>query len=347
MFFRSRKPGVNVATVRSGRKLLRRLLGLPLVVTAATPMYGGQAVIEGVMMRSPSFWSVAVRKPNGELAEVSRPVDSLMKRHLLFRLPVIRGVMALGESLAIGFRALAISTEYAAEGGEEEESIEIGRWAITLMFVFAIVFALGLFKVGPAAVTRLAFPNLSNNVFVLVEGALRVTVLIAYMALVSLLPDIRRLWAYHGAEHKVINAFEANAELTPEKVKPYSVIHPRCGTAFLLWVMVIAILVYWVIGLIFGHLSMLWLIVSRIVMLFPIAGLAYELIRFAGKHRSNWILRVLLAPGLWLQRLTTREPELDQIEVSLAAFKRVYELETARAAEPQTAAMARAIDVVA
>jgi uncharacterized protein YqhQ len=347
MFFRSRKPGVHVATVRSGRKRLRRLLCLPLVAKEATPMYGGQAVIEGVMMRSPSFWSVAVRKPNGEVAEVWHPIDSLMKRHLIFRLPVIRGIMALGESLAIGFRALAISTEYAGEGETEEESIEIGRWAITLMFVFAIVFALGLFKVGPAAVTRLVFPHLSNNVFVLVEGALRVTVLIAYMALVGLMPDIRRLWAYHGAEHKVINAFEADEELTPEKVKPYSVIHPRCGTAFLLWVMVIAILVYWVLGLIFGHLSMLWLIVSRIVMLFPIAGLAYELIRFAGKHRSNRILKVLLAPGLWLQRLTTREPERDQIEVSLAAFKRVYELEAARAAEPQTAAMAPAIDVVA
>jgi uncharacterized protein YqhQ len=347
MFFRSRKPGVHIVSVTTERKRLRRFLQLPLFARAATPMYGGQAVIEGVMMRSPSFWSVAVRKPNGELAEVSRPIDSLMKRHLLFRLPVIRGIVALGESLAIGFRALAISTEYAAEGEEGEESIEIGRWAIALMFVFAIVFALGLFKVGPAAVTRLVFPNLSNNVFVLVEGALRVTVLIAYMALVSLLPDIRRLWAYHGAEHKVINAYEANEELTPEKVAPYSVIHPRCGTAFLLWVMVIAILVYWVLGLIFGHLSLLWLIVSRIVMLFPIAGLAYELIRFAGKHRSNRILKTLLAPGLWLQRLTTREPERDQIEVSLAAFKRVYELETARAAEPQTAATARPIDVVA
>jgi uncharacterized protein YqhQ len=288
-------------------------------------MYGGQAVIEGVMMRSPSYWSVAVRRPNGELAEVWHPIDSLMKKHWIFRLPVIRGIMALGESLAIGFRALAISTEYAGEGETEEESVEI----------------------GPAAVTRLALPHASNGVFVLAEGFLRVAVLIGYMALVSLMPDIRRLWAYHGAEHKVINAFEANEELTPEKVEPYSVIHPRCGTAFMLWVMVIAIFVYWLLGVAVGHLSLPWLIVSRIVMLFPIAGLAYELIRFAGKHRSNRILKVLLAPGLWLQRLTTREPERDQLEVSIAAFTRVYELEAARAAEPKTAATARVVDVVA
>jgi len=346
MLFRSRKPGVSVATLSPERKRLRRFLHLPLLAKQST-MYGGQAVIEGVMMRSPSYWSVAVRKPNGELAEVWHPVDSLMKRHLIFRLPVIRGVMALGESLAIGFRALAISTEYAAEGEEGEESIELGRWAIAGMFVFAIAFALALFKVGPAAVTRLVLPHLSNSVFVLAEGALRVTVLIAYMALVGLLPDIRRLWAYHGAEHKVINAYEAKEDLTPENVEPYSVIHPRCGTAFMLWVMVIAIFVYWTLGLIAGHLSLLWLIVSRIVMLFPIAGIAYELIRFAGKHRSSRFLKALLAPGLWLQRLTTREPERDQLEVAIAAFTRVYELETARASEPAISATARPIDVIA
>jgi len=346
MLFRSREPGVRAATVRPQRKRISRLLSLPLLAKQST-MYGGQAVIEGVMMRSPSYWSVAVRKPSGEVAEVWRPVDSLMKRHRVFRLPVIRGVMALGESLAIGFRALAISTEYAAEGEEGEESVELGRWAIALMFIFAIGFALAMFKVGPAAATRLVLPDLSNNVFVLVEGALRVTVLIAYMALVSLLPDIRRLWAYHGAEHKVINAYEAKEDLTPENVEPYSVIHPRCGTAFMLWVMVIAIFVYWTLGVIFGQLSLPWLIVSRIVMLFPIAGIAYELIRFAGKHRSSRVLAALLAPGLWLQRLTTREPDRDQLEVSIAAFTRVYELETARASEPAISAMAQPIDVIA
>jgi uncharacterized protein YqhQ len=310
-------------------------------------MYGGQAVIEGVLMRSPSFWAVAVRKPNGEIAEVHHPIDSLMKRHLVFRLPIVRGIMALGESLAIGFRALAISTEYATEGAEGEEGVELGRWAIAGMFVFAIAFALALFKVGPAAATRLVFPHLSNGPFVLIEGLLRVSVLIAYMALIALLPDIRRLYAYHGAEHKVINAFEDHEELTPEKVEPYSLLHPRCGTAFLLWVMVIAVFVYWGLGLATGHLSLLWLLISRVLMLFPIAGVAYELIRFAGKHRSSRVLKVLLAPGLWLQRLTTNEPALDQIEVSITAFKRVFELETTTEAEPETVAAARPVDVMA
>lgn len=347
MLFRSHNPGVRVATVKPKRMRLRRFRPFALLAKESTPMYGGQAVLEGVMMRSPSFWSVAVRKPNGELAEVWRPVDSLMKRHRFFRLPVIRGIMALGESLAIGFRALAISAEYAGEGETEEESVEIGRWAIALMFIFAIAFTIGVFKVGPAALTRAVLPDLSNGAFVLIEGVLRVSVLIAYMALVGLMPDIRRLWAYHGAEHKVINAFESEEELTVEKVEPYSVIHPRCGTAFLLWVMVIAILVYWALGLAFGRLDWYWLIVSRILMLFPIAGIAYELIRFAGRHRSNWILKTLLAPGLWLQRLTTREPERDQLEVAIAAFTRVYELENIKASEPETAAAARPIDVVA
>jgi uncharacterized protein YqhQ len=304
-------------------------------------MYGGQAVIEGVMMRSPSYWSVAVRKPNGELVDVWQPISSPMKRHWFYRLPVIRGVMALGESLGIGFRALTISTRYAAEGETEEESIEIGRWAIASMFIFAIAFAIALFKVSPAVITPLL--PVGGGWFVIVEGAIRVTILILYLALVSLLPDLRRVFAYHGAEHRVINAFEAEEELTPEKVMPYSVIHPRCGTAFLLWVMVVAIFVF----AFFGRPNWYWLIATRIFLLPVIAGIAYELIRFAGKHRSNRLLAALIAPGLWLQRLTTREPSLDQVEVALAAFKRVYELETEQAAAPKTAPAGRPIDVMA
>ena len=308
-------------------------------------MYGGQAVMEGVMMRSPSFWAVAVRKPNGELADVWQPINSPMKRHWVFRLPVIRGVMALGESLGIGFRALAISTRFATEGEDGEEGFELGGWAIAAMFIFAIVFAVGLFKVSPAVITRLL--SVSGVWFVLVEGAIRVSILVLYMLVVSLLPDLRRVFAYHGAEHKTINAFEAEEELTPEKVMPYSVIHPRCGTAFLLWVMVLAIFVYAFIYYLFGGLDWYWLIATRILMLLPIAGLAYELIRFAGKHRRSRVLAALLAPGLWLQRLTTREPSLDQVEVAIAAFKRVYALETEHVAEREASTAARPIDVMA
>jgi len=344
MLLRSRKPSVSVATARVERKRRWRFLCLPLRAQG-TPMYGGQAVMEGVMMRSPSFWAVAVRKPNGELTDVWQPISSPMKRHWFFRLPVIRGVMALGESLGIGFRALAISARFAAEGDDDEEGFELGGWAMAGMFIFAIAFAVGLFKVSPAVITRVL--SVKGVWFVLIEGVIRVTILVLYMLLVSLLPDLRRVFAYHGAEHRVINAFEAEEELTPEKVMPYSVIHPRCGTAFLLWVMVLAIFVYAFIYYLFGSLDWYWLIGTRILMLVPIAGLAYELIRFAGKHRRSRVLAALLAPGLWLQRLTTREPSLDQVEVAIAAFERVYELEAEHVAERETSAVARPIDVMA
>jgi uncharacterized protein YqhQ len=282
--------------------------------------FGGQAVLEGVMMRSPSSWAVAVRKPNGTIVEVVRDVSSPMRRHRIWRLPVIRGVMALGESLAIGFRALAISANYAAqeEDDDGEVSTEIGRTQIIISFVFAIGFALALFKVGPLLITNW-LPIDSTQWFVIVEGVIRVSMFILYIVLISLLPDLRRVFQYHGAEHKAINALEAGAELTPSNVQRFSLIHPRCGTAFLLWVMVIAIFVFAIVG---RH-SWYWMIISRIALLPVIAGLAYELIRFAGKHQSSKVLRILLAPGLWLQRLTTRDPSLDQIEVSIRALEEV------------------------
>src|SRR5919109_87238 len=219
----------------------------------ASPI-GGQAVLEGVMMRGASNWSVAVRKPNGAIAQVQRPIQSAMAKHRVLRLPIIRGVIALGESLAIGFR-----------------------------------------------------------------GA------------ISLLPDLRRVFQYHAAEHKAINAYEAGEELEPERVQRFSLIHPRCGTAFLLWVMVIAIFVF----AFFGRPAWYWLIATRILLLPLIAGIAYELIRFAGRHTENRVLMTLLAPGLWLQRLTTREPTLDQIEVSIRALRDVLELERRAAPEAE------------
>src|ERR671937_239570 len=239
---------------------------------------GGQAVLEGVMMRGPSNWAVAVRKPNGQIAEVCRPIESVMKRHWFFRLPVIRGVIALGESLAIGFRALAISANYAAqqdpEGGETSEEVSTERTRAQLNFAVAIEigFAVLLFKVSPALITDWIGIK-RTGWFVIVEG----------------------------------------------------LIHPRCGTAFLLWVMVIAIFVF----AFFGRPVWYWLIATRILLRPVIAGLAYELIRFAGKHSGNRVLLTLLAPGLWLQRLTTREPSLDQLEVSIRALKEVLSLEVA------------------
>jgi uncharacterized protein YqhQ len=285
---------------------------------------GGQAVLEGVMMRGPSNWAVAVRKPDGDIAHVNQPIDSPMARHWIWRLPVIRGVIALGESLAIGFRALAISASYAAQQeGEEGEEVatELTRGQLVFAFAIAIGFAILLFKVSPALITD--WIGINAGWFVLVEGLIRVTIFVLYLVLISLFPDLRRVFQYHAAEHKAINAYEAGEELEPETVQRHSLIHPRCGTAFLLWVMVIAIFVF----AFFGRPHWYWLIATRILLLPVIAGLAYELIRFAGKHQGNRILMTLLAPGLWLQRLTTRQPSLDQIEVSIRALKEVLALE--------------------
>src|SRR5437016_6369364 len=290
---------------------------------------GGQAVLEGVMMRGPSNWAVAVRKPDGGIAQVCRTIESPMKRHLLARLPIVRGVIALGESLAIGFRALAISANYAAQDEDappEDAPTELSRGQLIFAFAVAIGFAIALFKVTPALITDL-LPIHRTGAFVVVEGLIRVTIFVLYLSLISLLPDLRRVFQYHAAEHKAINALEAGDELVPERVQQHSLIHPRCGTAFLLWVMVIAIFVF----ALFGRPVWYWLIATRILLLPVIAGLAYELIRFAGKHAKNRVVMTLLAPGLWLQRLTTREPTLDQLEVSVRALREVLQLEARRA----------------
>jgi uncharacterized protein YqhQ len=293
---------------------------------------GGQAVLEGVMMRGPSSWAVAVRKPDGAIAQVCNTINSPMSRRRIYRLPIVRGVIALGESLAIGFRALAISANYAAQEENEQGEVqtELTRGQLIFAFAIAIGFAVALFKVTPALITD-SLPIHRTGYFVVVEGAIRVTLFILYLSVISLLPDLRRVFQYHAAEHKAINAYEAGEELEPERVQRFSLIHPRCETAFLLWVMVIAIFVF----AFFGRPAWYWLIATRILLLPVIAGLAYELIRFAGKHTGNRVLMTLLAPGLWLQRLTTREPTLDQIEVSIRALREVLERE--QVARPEAA----------
>ena len=291
---------------------------------------GGQAVLEGVMMRGPSAWSVAVRRPSGEIAEVNRPISSALLKHRWLRLPVVRGVVALGESLAIGFRALAISANYAAEEETEDGQVqtELTRGQLLFAFGIAIGFALLLFKVSPALITNW-LPVEGTAGFVIVEGLVRVAIFIAYLLAISLLPDLKRVFQYHAAEHKAINALEAGDELVPSTVQRYSLLHVRCGTAFLLYVMVIAIFVF----AFFGRPEWYWLIVSRILALPLIAGIAYEVIRFAGRRPQHRVLRLFLAPGLWLQRLTTREPTLDQIEVSIRALREVLRLEGRMTAE--------------
>jgi uncharacterized protein YqhQ len=285
---------------------------------------GGQAVLEGVMMRGPRNWAVAVRTPAGEIAHVARQIQPLAARHWALRLPIVRGVVALGESLTIGFRALGVSANYAAQEEMEgdAEPAEIGRWALAFAFLVALGFAVMMFKVGPALLAD-TLPISSGGWFVLVEGFIRVGVFVAYLAVLSFIPSLRRVFEYHAAEHKAINAYEAGEELTPEVAQRHSLIHPRCGTAFLLWVMVVGVFVYALLGRPVWY----WLIISRIALLPVIAGIAYELIRFAGRHSDSRVLMTLLAPGLWLQRLTTRQPTLDQLEVSIRALREVLERE--------------------
>jgi uncharacterized protein YqhQ len=297
---------------------------------------GGQAVLEGVMMRGPSSWAVAVRRPDGRISEISHDVESVALRRRWLRLPIIRGVVALGESLAIGMRALAVSARFSVtDEGEEDASEELGRFALIGAFVFAIGFSLLLFKVSPALLTNWINPG-STWIFLLIEGTIRIGLLVAYLAVIGLFGELRRVFQYHAAEHKAINAYEAGAPLEPEEVQRHSLIHVRCGTAFLLWVMVIAILVFSLLG----RPPLMWLIASRVVALPLIAGLAYEVIRLAARYNRFVLVRAVLAPGLWLQRLTTREPTLDQVAVSIRALERVLAAEKSHAAGPRVEVMA-------
>jgi uncharacterized protein YqhQ len=300
-----------------------------------TPV-GGQAVLEGVMMRTPRYWAVSVRRPDGRITSSAHAATSVAARHRVLRWPVIRGIAALGDSLTIGFRALGLAAQYAStdEDAPEGEG-ELSTWSIVVAFVLAIGFALVLFKASPALLADLF--GLNGAVFTLVEGLLRVGFLVGYLALLSLIPDLRRVFEYHAAEHMAINALEAGDELTPESVARHSRIHLRCGTAFLLWVMVVSIFVYLVIG---KPDHWYWLVLSRFAMLLPIAGLAYEVIRLAGRYGSNPFVRAALAPGLWLQRLTTRPPSLDQLEVSIDALRVVLDLEAEHGATPEVEVMA-------
>src|SRR6476659_1657503 len=298
---------------------------------------GGQAVLEGVMMRGVSSWAVAVRKPlpeeiseegvdplkgaHGEIEVVSHPLTSVLKKHRLLRLPIVRGVVALGESLGIGFKALNISAN--AQLPEDEEPISGGVWAGTVLV--AIALAVGLFFVVPVGLTSLIKDQLNSSfLFWLVEGVLRTGIFLGYLVLLSRLNDLRRVFEYHGAEHKTISCYEAELPLTPENAQRFSRLHPRCGTSFLLVVMIVAIFVFAPIGLPAWYL----LVLTRILGVPVIAGVSFELIKFAGRNRDRRWVRAVMWPGLKLQLLTTREPDHDQLAVAIAALGAVLSRET-------------------
>jgi uncharacterized protein YqhQ len=299
----------------------------PTLVAVRDAPLGGQAVLEGVMMRGVKHWAVAVRKPAdfeagalGEIDVKTFPLRPWSTRRRAFRLPVIRGIVALVESLGVGLRALSISA--SAQLPEDEQEISSGAWFGTVLV--SIVFAIALFFVVPVSVTSLVKDQLGSSwLFWLVEGLLRTAIFLGYLLLLSRVRDLRRVFEYHGAEHKVISCYEAEDELTPERAKRYSRLHPRCGTSFLLIVMIMAIFVFAPIGL-----PAWWILVlTRILGVPLIAGLSFEVIKWAGRNRAHRWVQIVMYPGLQLQKLTTREPDLDQLAVSIASLKAVLELE--------------------
>jgi uncharacterized protein YqhQ len=290
---------------------------------------GGQAVLEGVMMRGVSTWAVAVRlprpegAPKSELGDIeirSEPLVSWTKKHRAYRLPIIRGVVALAESLVIGFKALGISAN--AQVPDQEEPISGGMWAGTI--VVALAFAIGLFFVVPVGLTSLIKDAIGSAfLFWLIEGIVRTAIFLGYLVLLSRLKDLRRVFEYHGAEHKTIAAYEAGVELTPANAARFSRLHPRCGTSFLLIVMIVAIFVFAPIGL-----PAWWLLVMTRILGVPlIAGISFEIIKWAGRNRNKAWVRAVMWPGLQLQKLTTREPDHDQLAVAIAALDAVLEVE--------------------
>jgi uncharacterized protein YqhQ len=281
---------------------------------------GGQAVLEGVMMRGASTWAVACRTPGGEISVRSQPIAAWARGRRALRAPVVRGVVALAQSLQIGFRALEASA--SSQSGEDEE-ISRAAWAGTV--VAALALAVGLFFVVPVALTSLVKAWLGSSVlFWLVEGLVRTAIFLAYLVALSRQRDLRRVFEYHGAEHKVIACHEAGAPLEPEEAQGFSRLHPRCGTSFLLVVMIVAIFAFAPVGL-----PAWWVLLATRILGVPlIAGISFEVIRFAGSQR--W-MRALTWPGLQLQKLTTREPDLEQLAVAVAALEAVLAVEDPRA----------------
>ncbi|MCL2225168.1 MAG: DUF1385 domain-containing protein [Defluviitaleaceae bacterium] len=302
---------------------------------AAEPVYyGGQAVMEGVMMRGTKGYAMAVRKPNGEIAMIEKPLSTLTKRYPFLKWPLIRGVTALCSSMAVGFTSLSLSADIAFEGLEEEEpESRFEKWLFEkfgdklngiikgLAMVFAVVLALGLFMLLPAFLGGLVpvRPALTG----VIEGFLRIAIFVTYVFVISRSQDIQRVFQYHGAEHKAINCFESNLPLTHENVAASNRLHKRCGTSFMLVVMVITMILFMII-----QVEGVWMrFASRILLLPLIAGLSYEVsVKWAGR-RDNFLVRAIIFPGMLMQKMTTAEPDEKQIEIAVTALEKVLEQE--------------------
>ena len=322
--------------------------------------YGGQAVIEGVMMRSPRFFAVACRRENNEIVVQQESAESLLKRLRWLNKPFLRGALALIDAMVLGMKSLMFSANVAMEDIEQskpEKSKEADRKgsdfagacpavengepakakgqsvndvAIGATMVAGLALGIGIFMIGPHLVAGLLERWVKGAMSLnLVEGGIRIAFVVGYIAAISLMKDIRRVFEYHGAEHKVINAFEADIELTPENIGKHGTMHPRCGTSFILVVLVVSILAYSFLGRADGVCER---VLYRLLLLPVIAGVAYEVVKFAGKYKDSRVLGVILAPGLWLQKLTAREPTQDQVEVAVRALRAVIDKERETAA---------------
>jgi uncharacterized protein YqhQ len=293
-------------------------------VASQAHFYGGQAVIEGVMMRGRDHWAVAVRRPDETIYIESHTIHSIGDRIRILRKPFLRGVIALGQALTIGLRALTVA---ANESVEEEHKLTTGQMAMSMTFAFVIFTA--VFIVGPFIGFRLLRGAVSSGIARnLLEGLVRVLLFLGYIALIGRLKEIRRVFQYHGAEHKTIAAYEHDDTLEPEAVDKYSTLHVRCGTNFLLIVMVLAILVY----AFFPAKGLLWGILSRVIAIPIIAGISFELLRLGARFTDSTVMKVLMTPGLWLQKITTKPPDHGQIEVAIASFREVLRVEAEAAA---------------
>jgi uncharacterized protein YqhQ len=275
---------------------------------------GGQAVIEGVMMRGPGYIATAVREPSGNITVRKEKLKSISDTYPILKKPMIRGVVSLAEALIYGMKALSFSAQAAGEEGEELSNKEI---AMTM--VFSLAMAIGLFVIIPTYAAKFLHSATDDaRILNTLEGILRLVIFLAYIGAISMMKDIQRVFQYHGAEHKTIHAYEAGVPLDVEHIRTFSTLHPRCGTNFMLIVMLVSIVVFAFLGW-----PDLWLrIVSRIVLLPLIAGVSYEIIRFAGRSQLRWVA-CAITPGLWLQKMTTREPSDDQIEVAIKALEAV------------------------
>jgi uncharacterized protein YqhQ len=299
----------------------------PLAPNPEPFFYGGQAVIEGVMMRGRRHYAVAVRMAKTDEIRIQRgELTSNLYRHPFWKLPFVRGLALLVEQVHLGMKSLIWSANMHAYGQE----IEIGRREIAISVAGAAVFGLALFIGLPLLGAGFAVHRSGSFLFVIVEGLIRVVLVLGYLSLISLLPDVKRVFQYHGAEHKTINAFEAGWPLEPPAVKRASNLHPRCGTGFLLVVLVVSVLLFSLVAIV--HPNWFWLVVSRVVGIPFIAGVSFEWIRYMARHRGNPAIEAMLLPVLGTQKFTTREPDLEQIAVAIAAFNAAREGEAGAAA---------------